>query len=67
LDDSKNKLTRDKNQKQSTKRAIKYNRINKNKNNKNIASNNITIENIEKGLDIRFGSNEFYQYLMLLP
>jgi hypothetical protein len=65
LNDSKNKLTRDKNQKQSTRRTNRYNRLSKNINNNMIS--NITIGKIEKGLDIRFGSNEFYQSLMILP
>ena len=69
LNESKNKLTH-KNQKHGSKRSHKsskqsVNIYNKNHNHRN--DNNITNDNIDQELDIKFGSNEFFQYLLIIP
>ena len=69
LNDSKNRITH-KSQKHGSKKSYKNSRqnvniYNKKHNNRN--DNNITNENIDQEFDIKFGSNEFFQCLLMIP
>ena len=69
LNDSKNRLNQ-KNQKHGMKKTHKNSRQNVNIYNKkhnHINDNNITNDNIDQEFDIKFGSNEFFQYLLIIP
>jgi len=68
LNDSKNKLTH-KTQRHGSKKSLKSSKHNVKIYNKNNHrnDNNITNDEIEQDFDIKFGSNEFFQCLLLFP